>query len=999
MSQLLPSALILGIEHFAAKKLAEELVNKDIRVVGVGEYVMGLNEIKNFEWASDIENVEGNFNYVFDFSGSKSEWKKIEGEKFVLISVNNKERAVLLEEETRGWEKDWRIVESVEVYGTGMGNESFLAGVMRQAVQNKNLELPDINKKFRLLAVEDLIEAILRASFLSGTERELFLILGKETNSEEVAKVLIDEAKMTRFKVMQREMEIDQGSEKLASESNRKLRWEPKIDLDKGIKETLQYFFSELDEENRQKRKNKNSITKIETEIEQKEERGHGRNFDVVVEENEIKNESPEEPQVKIPELWENKPQLIDYSPKEVIPKLEPFPTVEKEEVVGEDEVEEESEEFLEIPKFNLKTVNQNFSEDKLTKRENEVINVEKKIPEVKIKKSKKWWWVGLVVVLIILLTLPIGWIVNTVGAVNNIKSGWELIKNKKYAQADINLKKSAAEMDKIDGEISDWNLDNWKIMRNYQTGLKVVSDVLTMEDKSIDLVKSMDLVNGAIFKGTSIDWPAQLGKIRDGLTEMENRIGILQARLNGDYSWLPARWKMSVQSQASTIEDVKRQLAIGGELSKILPEFLGTDGSKKVYMVLFQNESELRPTGGFIGSYGLLTFEKGTLTDFQIKDVYEADGQLQGHVEPPVEIKTYLNQANWYMRDANWNADFTKTSNDIQWFLNKETGTKVDGVIGIDLAVAKSMLESTGEIYVPDFKEKINKDNLYEQAEFYAETKFFPGSAQKASFLGALGKQLFEEIKNLKTDKQAVLLQSMVDLMERNEIQIALNNADAAKVVDDLGLSGKIYNGKCGVDNCVSDYLYLVEANLGVNKANYFLNRSVEETVDISQNSLTRVVKINYENTAKNNNWPGGDYKNYLRVYVPTDVNVSQVTLMDGDNPSNKKIYNNDELKISEVNGKKEIGFLVTVPVLKKRIVELRYTSDINMDNTKNFSYLNYIQRQPGSGETGLVSLISYPDSWQPVQVQPTANLVGGKLLFNQKLDRDIKMGVELGK
>jgi len=406
-----------------------------------------------------------------------------------------------------------------------------------------------------------------------------------------------------------------------------------------------------------------------------------------------------------------------------------------------------------------------------------------------------------------------------------------------------------------------------------------------------------------------------------------------------------------------------------------------------------------LRPTGGFIGSYGLLSFEKGKLTDFQIKDVYEADGQLKGHVEPPWEIKTYLNEANWFMRDANWNADFTKTSDDIQWFLDKETSKKVDGVIGIDLAVARSMLEVTGELYIADFKENINKDNLYEQAEFYAETKFFPGSVQKASFLGAVGKQLFEEIKNLKTEKRAMLLQSMVDLLERNEIQIALNNKEASKVINNLGMDGKIYNGKCAVENCVSDYLYLVEANLGVNKANYFLYRNVEEAVEIGQNSINRVVKINYENTAKNSNWPGGDYKNYLRVYVPTDVNISQISVADGDNPSNKKTYTNDELRIREVNEKKEIGFLVTVPVLKKRVVEIRYSSNVKIDSKKNFSYLNYIQRQPGSGETGWVGLVSFPESWQPVQVQPTANLVGGKLLFNQKLDRDIKMGVELGR
>jgi hypothetical protein len=301
--------------------------------------------------------------------------------------------------------------------------------------------------------------------------------------------------------------------------------------------------------------------------------------------------------------------------------------------------------------------------------------------------------------------------------------------------------------------------------------------------------------------------------------------------------------------------------------------------------------------------------------------------------------------------------------------------------------------------VYVPDFDEKINADNLYEQAEFYAEKKFFPGSNQKASFLGGLGKQMFEDIKNLSMIKKVEMMSKVVDLLEKNEIQLAFNNQETAKKMTNLGWSGEIYNGKCGTDNCVMDYLYVVESNLGVNKANYFLYRNVEQVVDITNGSLSRVVKISYENTAKNTNWPGGDYKNYVRVYLPSDVNLSQVTVMDGVDTTIKKVYKDSDLRIREINGKKEIGFLMTVPVTKRRIIEVRYTSNIDLTSKTKFSYINYIQRQPGSGETGLVNLVSFPEDWQPMQVQPSASLVGGKLLFNQKLDKDLKMGVELEK
>ena len=342
-------------------------------------------------------------------------------------------------------------------------------------------------------------------------------------------------------------------------------------------------------------------------------------------------------------------------------------------------------------------------------------------------------------------------------------------------------------------------------------------------------------------------------------------------------------------------------------------------------------------------------------------------------------------------------------------WFLEKETGRKVDGVVGINLAVTKAILGAVGEVYVPDFKEKVNKDNLYEQAEFYSETNSFAGSDQKASFLGGLGKQLFESIKSLKGEGKLELATALLDVLDKNEMVMAFNEPKTAGVVADLGWNGSIYQGKCstspptvsqssGQATCFADYLYIVESNLGVNKVNYFLYRNIDESVDISNQAVGRVVKISYENTAKSSNWPGGDYKNYLRVYIPETANVAEVSMA---NPTTgqKTIFNGDNLKVNLVSGKKEVGFFVNIPKGEKRVVELRYVDQIVLSNVSKFNYMNYVQKQPGFGDTGLVSLVSIPDGWQVNQAEPAASLVNEKLLFNQKLDRNIKMGVEINK
>jgi nucleoside-diphosphate-sugar epimerase len=983
MNSLLPSALIIGVDNFVAIKLAKELINKDIKVTGVGEFVSELGLENNFTWVADLTEVEGNFDYIFDFHGDLAVFKKdkISGEKISFIAIDNKGLIDRLKNGLLGVDLNWRVIESWGVYGEGMERDTFLAEILEMAVKNKNLEVPLPEQEIRLLNVADLVEAILRASFLSNTEKKSFLIMGKTISSEDLARILIDKAKMTKMKVFQKEMNIFEDKNKMAEESERNLRWRPEIDFKEGIEETLQYFFSKIDEENRNQSKKVKS--KPVWEIKK------------IIEEPKMKIEVEE----TVEDFEENiKPETIVSNKNDNKDLIKVFNEEANEAVdISENELAEEAieeeDDFWEIPKFEgiKKTISEQQNETPVQTN----VNVE----PVKSKKNTSFWLVLLLMSLLLFLMIPIDWGVKTYKAVRDIKNIPELIKTKKYAKASEMVKNNRNRLAEIDNQINDWGLNGIVWFRNYQNTLRVATNILEIEQESIDLVKSSNLVMGAIFEGDKIDWETTLTLIKKQMEVLDDNLGLLEARLTGDLNWLPDKWKMDAQRQVTNLADGKKKIKYGLEIIDVLPNFLGVGSGEKKYLVLFQNESELRATGGFIGSYGLLTFKDGELINLEVKDVYEADGQLSGHVEPPVEIKNHLGEANWYMRDANWKADFVQTATDIQWFYDKEMKTKVDGVIGIDLAVARSILEVTGEIFVPDFNEKITKDNLYEQAEFYAEKKFFPGSNQKASFLGGLGKQMFETIKGLNILKKAELMSKTVDLLENNELQLAINDEKINNKMGELGWNGEIYKGKCSAENCMMDYFYLVESNLGVNKANYFLYRNMEQAVDITNGSISRTVKITYENTAKNSNWPGGDYKNYVRIYLPKDINLSQVVVMDGVDTTIRKIYKDSELRIREVDGKKEIGFLMTVPVSKKRIMEIRYSSNLDLSGKKKFSYINYIQRQPGSGETGLVNLISYPAEWQPGQVQPAASLVGGKLLFNQKLDRDIRMGVELEK
>jgi len=1004
----MPTAIINGIDEFGAKVLAEELAKKDINVIGIGGVGWWSEEVAGVEFRTNLEEVDVPVAYMFDFVGEKKFWEraKIEGAKLAIVGFNREPVGGVDESE------DCRKVWVRGVYGEGMGEDDdagWLAKTLRLAVSNKNLVLPNKENDLRLMAVEDAVEVVLRATLLSGTSGEEYEVWGEKYSHEEIVKILIDEAKMTRHKVIE-DNSMEMVLPERVEDTWDRLRWKPVIELKNGIKKVMQYFFTLIDEESRRKVKTtKNS--KIETLKPKKEEvvekkTENNRRMEVVVEEEEIlENSKIETLNTKTATLEvENEEAEVEEEPEwQVKPLLNKkyYEGIEVKNSNNRPVAVEEEEEETRNEKLETRIVPEIVMQEEETRNEKLETGIKNK------KRWKiKWRWVGMGGGVAVVLGLVYFW--GSMLVWWNWTKGVEAkLAENKYGEAGKDIVKIANNIEKRVSFMENSGLvksrSGWRLVE----GLKVWREGMEVLAAGVDLAEEGQTLNEAVFGEKEIDWEKEIVKMKENLKITVEKSGLVEARLGGDWSWLPSGIRQRVNELKRQIREVRSLASMGESLLSIVPEMVGAEGKRKEYIVLFQNENELRPGGGFIGSYAILSFEGGKMLDLDVKDVYEADGQLKGHVDPPEPIKIYLNEAGYKMRDSNWEASFPATAKNIKWFLEKSTGRAVDGVVGVNLAVAKAMLEATGEVVVPDFTEKVSKDNLYEQAEFYSEKNFFPGSTQKQTFLGNLGKQLFEEIKTLKPEKQWALVKNMLNKLEENEIQISVNEAKTEQVLTSLGWNGAIYSGKCpsttptasqsGGQGCFADYLSIVEANLGVNKANYFVYRNVDETVEIGANTVSRVLKINYENTAKNTNWPGGNYKNYLRVYIPETANLAEVSVSDP--KGGKTIYSGEALTIKSVYGKKEIGVLVEVPILSKRVVEVRYVDGINLNKGDKFSYLQYIQKQSGFGETGWVTLVSFPEDWQINVVEPEASVVGGKLLFNQKLTKDIRMGVEITK
>ena len=415
------------------------------------------------------------------------------------------------------------------------------------------------------------------------------------------------------------------------------------------------------------------------------------------------------------------------------------------------------------------------------------------------------------------------------------------------------------------------------------------------------------------------------------------------------------------------------------------LPYILG-EYQNKTYLVLFQNNMELRPTGGFIGSFGLITFDKGRLSEFNVSDVYSADGQLKGHVDPPTPIKNYLGEANWWFRDSNWDPDFPISAKRAEWFLDKEIDKQVDGVIAIDLKPIQDFLKLNGGIYLSDYDLNITDINLYEEVQSEVQDNSFPGTHQKASFLTALSRSILNEASMVSFSDKIGILKLFYDNLEERHVQVYIHDGIFQESLSQLNWDGSVFVPSCD-EGCFSDMVGIVEANLGVNKSNFFVKRNIETFVNIDEDIIKRTLILTVENGATAGLGPSGRYKSYIRLLVPQNSTDIQVTSEYG---QDIRILDPD---IVDAKGRKEIG--VIFETLAGDTKKLQYSWSTRLDKAIN-SYNLYIRKQAGVDEIPFVMSVHTPFNILGSNLEFTLT-EDSNYLYNTTLTRDLSARLSL--
>ncbi len=491
-------------------------------------------------------------------------------------------------------------------------------------------------------------------------------------------------------------------------------------------------------------------------------------------------------------------------------------------------------------------------------------------------------------------------------------------------------------------------------------------------------------LLSLALKKDKTIEEKEQ---ILHSVTKLSKEIDSIEENLSIVYQKLP-EWNSSLRKQKKMVKDTSELINTFRKFIPFANQILAKD-SEKQYLLLFANNMEIRPGGGFIGSFGILTVKDLTVQKLQVYDVYDADGQLKVHITPPKAIIKYLNQPHWFLRDSAFSPDFRTNYLEAVNFLSKEFETsRFDGGIIITTSAIQNLLSAIGSLYIPDFRETINKDNFYLKAQLYAEKDFFPGSLQKKQFLSSVVNQILISLEQTQLPQ---VLQALRKTLDEKQAALYFEDQNLQETVNSLYWSGEMIVPTCASSskNCTVDYLFPVDANLGVNKANFFVTRTYNLEIRLnSDSSIKNLLTIVFKNDSPNAVFPGGTYKNYFQIVLPKTASIKNIT-------------KNDTL-VEEFDERtdlyKTLGMYIEIKPQSETTVSLTYQLPPSIRSGQG-AYQLIVQKQIGSPNSDLNLKITLPNNIFITNQNFSPLVKGNAIIYNTVLSADKIFFIDLVK
>jgi len=573
-------------------------------------------------------------------------------------------------------------------------------------------------------------------------------------------------------------------------------------------------------------------------------------------------------------------------------------------------------------------------------------------------------------------------------------------------------LRKEAEPMLRVSGGWLAW-------LPVYGSDIEVSADLLVMADGLVDATsmsyEALTPVLEAATDNSSSFSPAKLSLLlleaQPRLLEAQNKLELVMSIRRGiDIERLSPRSRGLLVK----VDPLPGLLQDGLTASIAAPALLGAgENGPKTYMLLAQNEDELRATGGYITLVGSFVLDNGQELGLEFQDSAVFQDWSKPYPSSPWQMQDFMNIPVMLLRDANWFPDYPTSVARIEYLYAYHNKHSVDGVIALDQQSIVFLLDALGPVTMDGIPEPITADNVI---QFMRQSKTPPPGADlktwnRKAIISKLASILLERLisgKNVDWQKLTFALQKALD---QKHILLQMDMKEMKDLLARRGWDGTVRAG-------TGDFLMAVDSNVGYDKTNAVVKEKLSYDVDLGDlKNPKSSLAIFHQNQANPDTicstptvpdptspeyWyrTGSCYHNYLRIYVPAGTGLIEATphfIPAEWMPLGQAIPARVDMLNENIAGLQAYGTLLVVPGGKTLSTSFQFSlaPGVVTGTGSTKTYTLKIQKQPGTLAIPITVRIHLPDTAKITSLSKGANANGKDILIETTLETDLIINV----
>lgn len=509
-------------------------------------------------------------------------------------------------------------------------------------------------------------------------------------------------------------------------------------------------------------------------------------------------------------------------------------------------------------------------------------LNILNAIPEHRGRLAFKLAWRAAVVALLLILPFKASSfyqsVKNTTGQIaSDGTQGFMALQDSTSALLQSNLTGAQdsviVALEKFDNAVSVMN-DNYSILQKIAGSVPILSGEVQSRQNIITAGQKIALGNTYLIKGIGESQNNSELSLTDRVKTLTNHLNAAIPNYENaltdmaavDSGVLPTEYQKAFIDFRVLFTAFLDDLKNLADLGKAVDEIFGGQGLRR-YLVIFQNPSEIRPTGGFIGSFAIIDVMDGKVIDIDIPagGSYDLQGQLDTSVEPPTPL--LLSNKRWEFQDANWFADFPSSAEKLLWFYRHSRQVTADGVIAINATVLERLLAIMGPVIDETRSVELTSSTALASLQMIVEEGEEKSANKPKQIISDLAPQFVNYIYSAKPESVLPLMTNLSDALEKKEVQAYFTDDNAEQTMREFGWSGQILPTENN-----QDYLMVVNSNIQGQKSDAEIFQTISHQAIVAEDgSVTDTVVITREHTGNpGEKFYGQTNIDYIRIYVP---------------------------------------------------------------------------------------------------------------------------------